>query len=158
MEKAFDRVPRKSDGVSHKKGQLEVMAWAVTSLHDGAKTRVRAGSAYSEEFEVKICVHQEFVLSPLLFAVVVDAITENERGVVNELLYADDLVLISETMTDLKGRFWNRKNALENKLKINTRKTSDGKWVRRRTIQKQDRSMWNLWEQSHGQFSVVHKM
>ena len=45
------------------------------------------GSAYSDKFEVKVGVHQESVLSPLLFAMVVDVITENaRRGVVNELL------------------------------------------------------------------------
>ena len=43
------------------------------------------------------------MLSPLLFEIVVDVITENaRRGVVNELQYADDLVLISETMENLK--------------------------------------------------------
>ena len=43
---------------------------------------------------------------------------------VNESLYADDLVLMSEDMEDLKERFWNWKDALESKgLKINTRKT-----------------------------------
>ena len=64
------------------------------------------------------------VLSPLLFAIVVDIITENaRRSVVNELLYADDLVLMSETMENLKERFWNRNDALESKgLKVNTRK------------------------------------
>ena len=56
------------------------------------------------------------VLSPLLFAIVVDVITENaRRGVVNKLLYADDLVLMSETMKDLKNRFCNWKDALESK-------------------------------------------
>ena len=66
------------------------------------------GSAYSEEFVVEVGVHQGSVLSPLLIAIVVDVITENaRRSVVNELLYGDDLVLISETMEDLKERFWN---------------------------------------------------
>ena len=89
-----------------KKGLPEVMVRAVMTLYDGAKTRVRVGSAYSEEFEVKVDVRQRSVLSPLLFPIVVDVITENaRRGVVNELLYANDLVLMSETMEDLKERF-----------------------------------------------------
>ena len=43
---------------------------------------------------------------------------------VNELLYADDLVLMNEAIEDLKERFWDWNNALESKgLKVNTRKT-----------------------------------
>ena len=62
-----------------KKGLSEVIVRAVMSLYDGAKTRVRVGSAYSEEFEVKVGVHQGSVLSPLLFAIVVVVITKNDR-------------------------------------------------------------------------------
>ena len=95
------------------------------SLYDGAKTRVRVRSAYSEQFKVKVGVHQGSVLWPLLFAIVVDVNTENARtAVVNELLYADDLVIMSEDTKDLKERLWNWKDALESKgLKVNTRKT-----------------------------------
>ena len=50
------------------------MIWAVMSLYDGAKIRVRVESAYSEEFEVKVGVHERSVLSSLLFAIVVDVI------------------------------------------------------------------------------------
>ena len=108
-----------------KKSLSKVMVRAVMSLYDGAKTRVRVESAYSEKFEVKIGVRQGSVLSPLLLAIVVNVITENaRRGVVNELLYADGLVIMSEGMEDLKERFWNWKDALESKgLKVNTRKT-----------------------------------
>ena len=126
MEKAFDRVPRKvMEWAMRKKGPSKIIVWAVMRLYDGAKTRVRVGSAYSEEFEVKVGVHHGSVLSPLLFAIVVDVITENaRRGVVNELLYAHDLVIMSEDMEDLKERFWNWKDALESKgSKVNTRKT-----------------------------------
>ena len=92
------------------------MVRAVMSLYDGAKTRVRVGSAYSEEFEIKVDVNQGSVLSPLSFAIVVDVIKENaRREVVNELLYAGDLVLMSEAMEDLKERFWNWKDAPESK-------------------------------------------
>ena len=45
-----------------KKGLSEVMVWAVMRLHDGAKIRVRVGSAYSEEFEVKVGLDQKSVL------------------------------------------------------------------------------------------------
>ena len=122
MEKAFDRVPRKvMEWAMRKKGLSEVIFRAVKSLYDGAKTRVRVGSAYSEEFEVKGGEHQGTVLSPLLFAIMVE---NARRGVVNELLYADDLVIMSEDTEDLKERFWNWKDALESKgLKVNTRKT-----------------------------------
>ena len=126
MEKAFDRVPRKvMEWAMRKKGLSEVMVLAVMSLYDGAETRVRVGSAYLEEFKVKVGVHQGSVLLLLLFAIVVDVITENaRRGVVNKLLYADDLVLMSKDMEDLKERFWNWKDALKSKgLRVNAKKT-----------------------------------
>ena len=54
MERAFDRVPKKvMEWAMRKKGLSEVMVWAVMSLYDGAKTRVRVGSAYSISLDVK---------------------------------------------------------------------------------------------------------
>ena len=64
---------------------------------------MKVRSACSEEFEVKVGAHQGSGLSPRLFAIVVDVITEKaRRGVVDELQYANDFVLVSETMKDLK--------------------------------------------------------
>ena len=125
-KKAFDRVLRKvMEWAMRKEGLSEVMVQVVMSCYDSAKTRVRMGSAYSKEFEVSVGIHQRYALSPLLFAVVVDVITEKaRRNVVNELLCADDLVIMSETMEDLKEKFWNWKDELESKgLKVNIRKT-----------------------------------
>ena len=45
------------------------------SLYDGAKTRVRVEPTYLEGLKVKVGVHQGSVLSPILFAIVVDVIT-----------------------------------------------------------------------------------
>jgi len=54
------------------RGIPEAMVRAVMSLYEGAKTRVRVGLELSEEFEVKVGVHQGSMFWPLLFAVVVD--------------------------------------------------------------------------------------
>ena len=45
------------------------------SLFDGEKTRVRVDSELSEELLVKVGMHQLSVLSPFLFAVVVNVVT-----------------------------------------------------------------------------------
>ena len=42
------------------------------------------------------------MLLPLLFAIVVDVILENAReGLMNEILYADDLILMSKSIVNL---------------------------------------------------------
>ena len=80
MEKAFDRVPRKVlEWGIRKRGIPEVMVRAVMSLYEGARTRVRVGLELSEEFEVKVGVHQESVLLLLIFVIVVDVVTESEK-------------------------------------------------------------------------------
>ena len=47
------------------------MVRVMMSLYEGTKKRVRVGQELSEEFEVKVGVHQGSVLSPLVFAIVV---------------------------------------------------------------------------------------
>ena len=95
---------------------IRSMVISMTRLYDGAKTRVRVDSEMSEELEVKVGMHQGPVLSPFLFAMVVDAVTEFARdGAFSELLCADDLVLMSETMKRLRNNFLKWKEAFESK-------------------------------------------
>ena len=63
-----------------KRGIPEAMVSAVMSLHEGAKTTARIGLELSEEFEVKVGVHQRSVLSPLGFAIVVDVVAVSVRN------------------------------------------------------------------------------
>ena len=63
LEKAFDRVPRK------------VIWWALRKRVDSARSRVCVGEGYSEEFEVKVGVHQGSILNPLLFIILLEALS-----------------------------------------------------------------------------------
>ena len=64
------------------------------------------------------------MLSQLLFVIEVNVISENGReGLMNEILYADDLVLISESIENLKEKFLKWKAFKSKRLKVNLKKT-----------------------------------
>ena len=89
-----------------------------------ARSRVRVNGSYCDEFEVKVGVHQGAVLS-LLFIIVLEALSREFRvGCPWELLYADDLVVIAETLEELLLRLddWKRKFK-EKGLRLNVDKT-----------------------------------
>ena len=59
----------------------------------------------SSGFEVKVGMHQRSAFSPLLFVIVMEAISREFRVALPwELLYADDLVVITESEEDLIKR------------------------------------------------------
>ena len=65
------------------------------------------------------------MLSPFHSALVVNVVTEFAReGALSELLYADDLVLMSETIQGLRDKFFKWTEAFESEgLKVNLWKT-----------------------------------
>ena len=75
--------------------KLGVEEWLVASvmaMYGGARTVVRTVYGNSNSFEVRVGVHQGSVLSPLLFVIVMEAISrEFAIGLPWELLYADGL-------------------------------------------------------------------
>ena len=76
LEKAFDRVPRRVVKWALKtRGVSEVMVKAVMNLYEDPTTTVKVGSEFSDQFPVKVGVHQESVLSTLLFAIVMDVVS-----------------------------------------------------------------------------------
>ena len=126
LEKAFDRVPRKViEWALRKKGVNEELVRAVMRLYEGARTKIKVGTGMSEAFDVKVGVHQGSVLSPFLFVVVMDVVCGHVmEGLLFEILYADDLVLMAETMEELQMKFDRWKGAIEAKgMKVNMGKT-----------------------------------
>jgi len=76
-----------------KLGVEEWLVSAVMSIYTGAKTVVRTVYGNSNGFEVKAGMHQCSALSPLLFVMVMEALSREFRVALPwELLYADDLV------------------------------------------------------------------
>ena len=77
------------------------------------------------KFEVKVGVHQGSVLSPLFFIIVLEALSQEFRsGVPWEDLYADDLVIIAESLEECVRRLLTWKEAMEKKgLRVNAGKT-----------------------------------
>ncbi|EYC33031.1 hypothetical protein Y032_0002g568 [Ancylostoma ceylanicum] len=76
----------------------ELVVW-IKLLYDGTRSQVRTPS---EEFHVKVGVHQVSTLSPLLFILVMDAITKDiQKTVPWTLLYAD-VMLAANTKAELE--------------------------------------------------------
>ena len=76
LEKAFDRVLSGAKRwTMHKLGVEKWLVLAVMSMYTGAKTVARTVYGNSNGFEVKGGMHQGSVLSPLLFVMVMEALS-----------------------------------------------------------------------------------
>ena len=126
LEKAFDRVPREVVWWALRRvGVEEWLVKVIMAMYEGVTTAIKVGGSESEAFAVKVGVHQGSVLSPLLFIIVLEALSQNFRvGLPWELLYADDLVLMAETEEKLLRKLRQWKDGFEAKgLKVNVGKT-----------------------------------
>ena len=126
LEKAFDRVPREVLWWALREvGVEEWLVKAIQAMYEGATTAVKLKVGESKGFEVKVGVHQGSVLSPLLFTIVLEALSRKFRdGLPYELLYADDLVLMAETKEELMEKLSRWKENMEAKgLRVNVAKT-----------------------------------
>ena len=126
LEKAFDRIPRNVIWSALRKlGVEEWIVWLVQGMYANARSGVHVGESFSQEFEVKVGVHQGSILSPLLFIIVLETLShEFQAGVPWEDLYADDLVIIADSLEECIRRLLIWKEAMEKKgLRVNAGKT-----------------------------------
>ena len=78
---------------------------AVMAMYESAQTVVRTTEGDSKVFNVKVGLHQGSVLSLLLFVIVMEMISRELRaGLPLELLYADDLILMADSLQGWKQK------------------------------------------------------
>ena len=96
---------------------------------------MRTTHGRTDKFTIKVRLHQRSRLSPFLFIVVLYVINEEFRcGLPCELLFADDLAVVTDTEEEMQRRWLDWQIGMESKgLNVNIGKTEVMVNSRRRT-------------------------
>ncbi|GKB80367.1 retrovirus-related pol polyprotein LINE-1, partial [Tanacetum coccineum] len=126
LEKAYDSVPR--DLIWETlidKGASRRYIKVIKDMYNGAKTWVRTSIGNIEFFLVEVGLHQGSTISPYLFALILDELSRGiQEGIPWCMIFADDIVLVSESAEGLNDRLENWREALEaNGLRVSREKT-----------------------------------
>ena len=80
LETAYDRVPREELWYCMRKSKIvEKYVPLVQDMYERSETVVRCAVGTRESFKVKVGLHQGSALSPFLFAVIMDRLTDEAR-------------------------------------------------------------------------------
>ena len=97
----------------------------VQDMYDDSITAVRCAVGVTEGFEVTVALHQGSTLSPCLFAMVMDKMTDYIREEAPwTMMFADDIVICSESKERVEETMESWRYALERRgMIVNRRKT-----------------------------------
>ncbi|KAK3514119.1 hypothetical protein QTP70_005119 [Hemibagrus guttatus] len=115
LEKAYDRVPREELWYCMRKsGVAEKYVRVVQDMYERSRTVVRCAVGQTEEFKVEVGLHQGLALSPFLFAMVMDQLSEEVRQESPwTMMFADDIVICSESREQVEENMERWRFALE---------------------------------------------
>ncbi|KAK3573483.1 hypothetical protein QTP86_025305, partial [Hemibagrus guttatus] len=126
LEKAYDRVPREELWYCMRKsGVAEKYVRVVQDMYERSRTVVRCAVGQTEEFNVEVGLHQGSALSPFLFAIVMDQLSEEVRQESPwTMMFADDIVICSENREQVEENLERWRFALERRgMKVSRSKT-----------------------------------
>ncbi|KAK3556313.1 hypothetical protein QTP70_007124 [Hemibagrus guttatus] len=115
LEKAYDRVPREELWYCMRKsGETEKYVRVVQDMYERSRTVVRCAVGQTEEFKVEVGLHQGSALSPFLFAIVMDQLSEEVRQESPwTMMFADDIVICRESREQVEENLERWRFALE---------------------------------------------
>ncbi|KAK3539065.1 hypothetical protein QTP86_023506 [Hemibagrus guttatus] len=126
LEKAYDRVPREELWYCMRKsGVAEKYVRVVQDMYERSRTVVRCAVGQTEEFKVEVGLHQGSALSPFLFAIVMDQLSEEVRQESPwTMMFADDIVICSESREQVEENLERWRFTLERRgMKVSRSKT-----------------------------------
>ncbi|KAK3557179.1 hypothetical protein QTP70_024693 [Hemibagrus guttatus] len=126
LENAYDRVPREELWYCMRKsGVAEKYVRVVQDMYERSRTVVRCAVGQTEEFKVEVGLHQGSALSPFLFAIVMDQLSEEVRQESPwTMMFADDIVICSENREQVEENLDRWRLALEGRgMKVSRSKT-----------------------------------
>ncbi|KAK3508786.1 hypothetical protein QTP70_007626 [Hemibagrus guttatus] len=126
LEKAYDRVPREELWYCMRKsGVAEKYVRVVQDMYERSRTVVRCAVGQTEEFKVEVGLHQGSALSPFLFAIVMDQLSEEVRQESPwTMMFAGDIVICSESREQVEENLERWRFALERRgMKVSRSKT-----------------------------------
>ncbi|KAK3567231.1 hypothetical protein QTP86_015063, partial [Hemibagrus guttatus] len=126
LEKAYDRVPREELWYCMRKsGVAEKYVRVVQDMYERSRTVVRCAVGQTEEFKGEVGLHQGSALSPFLFAIVMDQLSEEVRQESPwTMMFADDIVICSESRKQVEENLERWRFALERRgMKVSRSKT-----------------------------------
>ncbi|KAK3573621.1 hypothetical protein QTP86_029989, partial [Hemibagrus guttatus] len=97
----------------------------VQDMYERSRTVVRCAVGQTEEFNVEVGLHQGSALSPFLFAIVMDQLSEEVRQESPwTMMFADDIVICSESREQVEENLERWRFALERRgMKVSRSKT-----------------------------------
>ncbi|KAK3512217.1 hypothetical protein QTP70_001109 [Hemibagrus guttatus] len=108
-----------------KSGVAEKYVRVVQDMYERSRTVVRCAVGQTEEFNVEVGLHQGSALSPFLFAMVMDQLSEEVRQESPwTMMFADDIVICSESREQVEENLERWRFALERRgMKVSRSKT-----------------------------------
>ena len=97
----------------------------VQDMYTGCRKKVRTVAGESSKYNVEVGLHQGSVLSPYLFLILMDMLTERVRKEAPEsMLFADDIVLCGDKDVDMTEYLESWRKALEERgMRVSRPKT-----------------------------------